>query len=173
MSAQYAKIMIEYKQTVLSEIEKNQELCTKLKNAKFVEKKTNKAIAQEFFVIDQYKGELDTLAQVVADFFAWLPEEENIKYKIAVKKLSSRKNTIQQSTSAKKSVELRWQFPYSDEEKLMILNARLSQEWNKSSDWRVQLANQLNELSFNKKNNVVRVGENIRVRYTKNNNKNK
>gem|GEM_PF-5672933 len=70
MGAQYAKIMIEYKQTVLSEIEKNQELCTKLKNAKFVEKKTNKAIAQEFFVIDQYKGEPDTLAQVIADFFA-------------------------------------------------------------------------------------------------------
>ncbi len=169
MTAQHAKVMIAYKSKVLSEIEQNEELCTKIKNAKFVENKTNKAIAEEFFVVDKYKGELNTLAQVIADFFAWLPKEENEKYKAAVKRLSSRKNTVQQSTSAKKSVEERWQFPYSDQEKLIILNSRICIEWTVPLSWRENLANELNKLPFNKDNNIIRIAINIRTWYNKHN----
>lgn len=169
MTAQHAKVMIEYKIKVLSEIEQNQELCTKIKNAKFVENKTNKAIAEEFFVVDQYKWELDTLAQVIADFFAWLSKEENAQYKEAVKRLSSRKNTLQQSESAKKSVEGRWQTLYSDQEKIIILNARIGVEWIVPLGWRENLANELNKLPFNKKNNIIRVAINIRTWYNKQN----
>ena len=170
MTAQHAKFMINYKQIVLSDIEKDSNLWEKLKNAKFIERKTNEAIAKEFFINKNYKWEIATLSQIVADYFASLSVEEQNKYKKIVKDLSSRKNIKIQSELAKRSVEARWQIPYSDEEKLIIFDAKLKKEWFVTIDWREKLALILNELPDNKEKNVKRVAKNIRTWYNKNKN---
>ena len=165
-----AKIAIDYKEMVLCDIRENIGLWEKIRNAKFIQKRTNNEIAKEF-LLTSYVWELDTLAQVIADYFNILPEKEQQQYRQVVAWNSSRKNSYKQYELSKRSVEARGQYLYNDEEKLFILTQRSTIEWDVPLQRRDDLADKLNKFMYNENNKIIRIWKNMRTWYTKNRDK--